>query len=124
MPQPRKRERGQRGFPEGLSIGKTGPAPGANTAPAQLKGIKFLTIAVDPASIPTVSTGKIAVTITGLRVGDIVVAERPDTLNDDLVYGGCRVTGNDTLTLYLYNPTGGPIDDGSLNWNFLIFDMT
>lgn len=85
-------------------------------------GYKKLTgVSVDPGSIATVSTGKIAVTIKGVDVDDHVVAIRPDDLNDDLIYGGCRVTAKDTLTLYIYNPTAAAIDDTAKLWNFIVF---
>ena len=48
----------------------------------------------------------------------------PATLNDDLLYVGARVTADDTVTVYLYNPTGGGIDDGALDWGWLWFDLT
>jgi hypothetical protein len=35
----------------------------------------------------------------------------PADLNDDLLFVGCAVTGTDEGTVYLYNPTGGSIND-------------
>jgi hypothetical protein len=48
-----------------------------------------------------------------------VTLQPPSTLNNDLLYVGCRVTAANTLTIYLYNTTGGTIDDGALNWDYL-----
>lgn len=107
--QPRLRQRQVQHFRYGMIVGPDGSV---------IKKIVKGTVAVDPASIPTVSTGKIAVTITGVAVGDIVHFERPDALNDDLIFGGARVTGANTVTIYLYNPTAGAIDDVSLTWNY------
>jgi hypothetical protein len=102
----------------GLAVGPP------STSPTTIKGIYKGTVSVNPASISTVATGKISVTITGVRAGDIIHMERPDTLNDDLIFAGARVTADDTVTLYIYNPTGGGIDDGALTWNYLWFDLT
>ena len=88
-----------------------------------VKKFKTGQVAVDPGPIASVSRGSVAVTITGLAVGDIVYFQPPAALNDDLVYHGCRVTGADTVTIYLYNPTGAAIDDTSRTWDYLWFDF-
>lgn len=100
----------------GLSVGKG--------AVADIYGIKTGQVSVNPPSIATVSRAAVAVTITGVKVGDKVVFEPPATLNDDLLFVGARVTGDDTVTIYIYNPTAGPIDDGALNWDYVWFDFT
>lgn len=82
------------------------------------------TFTADPGSIPATSTGTVDVTISGLSVGDMVILMRPNGLNDGLIYSGCRVQTTDTLRIYLYNPTAGAIDDGSLTWEYLWIDLT
>jgi hypothetical protein len=89
-----------------------------------IKEIDRGTVAVDPGSIGATSTGTVDVTITGLAAGDFVMLMRPDGLHDDLIVSGHRVQAADTLRIYLYNPTGGAIDDGSLTWEYLWFDLT
>jgi hypothetical protein len=34
------------------------------------------------------------------------------------------VTGADTDMVYLYNPTGAPIDDASLAWDYIRFSKS
>lgn len=84
-----------------------------------VKKIQTGTVSVNPPSIATVSRGVATATITGVRVGDKVYLEPPATLNDDLLFVGARVTANDTVSIYLYNPTVGAIDDGALTWDFV-----
>lgn len=91
---------------------------------SRIKGIKSGTVSIDPGSIATVTRGTGAGTITGLAAGDIVVMSPPAALNDDLVFAGARVTGADTVTVYLYNPTAGAIDDTARTWDYLWFDLT
>jgi hypothetical protein len=93
-------------------------------ATATIKRIEANTVAADPGSIAAQTRGSIDVTITGVAVGDIVVMDPPDGLNAGLVYGGCRVTANNTLRIYLANITGAAIDDGSTVYDFLWFDLT
>lgn len=89
-----------------------------------VKKISKGTIAIDPGNIATVSRGAITWTLTGARAGDIVHMDPPATLNDDLIFCGTRVTADDTVTVYLYNPTGGGIDDTSKTWDYLWIDLT
>ena len=45
------------------------------------------------------------------------------SLNAGLLYCGSDITANNTVTIYLYNKTGGGIDDGANTWKYtyLIF---
>lgn len=82
------------------------------------------TINIDPGSISGQARGDVAVTVSGVSVGDFVVLSPPVGLNVGLVYGGCRVTGADTLTVFLANLTSGTIDDGANNWEYFWVDLT
>lgn len=84
-----------------------------------VKGLVTGTVSVNPPSIATVSTGTIAVTIAGIGANDLVSLEPPATLNDDLIYCGHTVTAN-TVTIRLYNPTGGAIDDTAKTWTYKV----
>jgi hypothetical protein len=53
-----------------------------------IKEIDFGTVAANPGSIAAQTRGSVDVTITGVRVGDIVLMNPPDGLNAGLVYGG------------------------------------
>lgn len=90
----------------------------------QVKKIQSGTVNADPGSIAAQTRGSVDVTITGVAVGDHVVLSPPDGLNTGLLYAGCRVTGANTVRIYLGNITGVAIDDGSLTWNWLWFDLT
>jgi hypothetical protein len=76
---------------------------------------------LNPPSIATVSRGSVTFTLTGARAGDAIVVNPPAGLNDDLVFCGAAVTANDTVTVYLYNPTGGAIDDTAQTWTYIWF---
>ena len=100
---------------EGLIIGTEG---------SLLLRARVGTISVDPASIAAVTRGAPTFTLAGAKVGDIIVAQPPAALNDDLVFCGADVTADNTVTLYLYNPTAGPIDDAAQTWRYLWIDAT
>ena len=84
--------------------------------------IRVVSASVDPGSIATVSTGAVTVTVSGVAAGDAVVAN-PPALNDDLVFSGAAVTDTDEVTLYIYNPTGGAIDDTEKTWTLVLFQV-
>ncbi len=85
-------------------------------------GFDFGTTSINPASIATVSRGATTFTLTGAKVGDVLVCNPPAGLNDDLLYVGCAITAADTATVYLYNPTGSAIDDAAGTWTYLWID--
>lgn len=87
-------------------------------------GMEFGTVALNPGSISTVSRGTVTFTLTGAATTDIIIMNPPATLNDDLLFVGARVTAADTVTVYLYNPTGGSINDDELTWSYLWIDTT
>ena len=81
-------------------------------------------IAVNPGSIDTVSKGSVNVTITGLRTTDRIFLQPPSGLDAGLLYCGADITATNTLTIYLYNKTGGSIDDVSNNWKYTYLVFT
>lgn len=82
------------------------------------------TLSVNPGSIGAATKGSVDVSVSGLSTVDRVILHPPSGLNSGLLYCGCDVTASNTLTIYLYNKTGGSIDDGALNWKYtyLIFN--
>ena len=70
------------------------------------------TVAVDPASI------------SGVEDGELVIMYPPAALEDDLLYVGCRIKADDTVTIFLYNPTGSAIDGSSRTWSYVWYDRT
>lgn len=89
-----------------------------------LKELDSSTVSIDPSSIAAQTRGSVTFTVTGAAVGDVVIMQPPSALNTGLVYAGCEVTGANTVTVYLGNLTGGPIDDGSQTWRYLWLDLT
>jgi len=81
------------------------------------------TVTVDPANASSghekVDTD---VTITGAAVGDIVVLEPPDALEDDLVPAGAVVVSANTVTVKLY--AGAAVNGASRTWRYLWVDLT
>jgi hypothetical protein len=75
-------------------------------------------VSVDPPSINATSRGSIAVTVTGVSVGDVFIPEFNNSINDDLVFMGAKVTATNQVTFYFYNPTGGSIDDAAQVWSY------
>lgn len=78
------------------------------------------TVSLNPASINATTRGAVTFTLTGADTNDIIVMNPPATLNDDLLYVGAAVTAANTVTVYLYNPTAGAIDDSALTWKYLL----
>ena len=89
-------------------------------APASSTG----TVSIDPPSIDPTSRAAVTATVTGVAVGDTVVMSPPADLDDDLVFAGATVTDADEVTVYLYNPTGGAVNDTARTWRWLWMDMT
>jgi hypothetical protein len=81
------------------------------------------TVSINPASIGATTRVGTTFTITGAKVGDILVMNPPAALNDDLIFAGCAITADDTATVYLYNPTAGSIDDAAQTWSYLWIDF-
>lgn len=93
-------------------------AVGGGTSVTQ---IKLGTTSLNPGSIATITRGTVTFALVGARAGDVIVMNPPAALNDDLVFAGAAVTADDTVTVYLYNPTGGAIDDAAQTWTYLWF---
>jgi hypothetical protein len=91
---------------------------------SNIKKIQAGTVSLDPGSIAAATRGSVTFTLTGARAGDRVYVTMPAALEDDLLPLGARVTADDTVTVYLYNPTAGAIDGAALTWDYLWLDLT
>lgn len=80
-------------------------------------------VSVNPGSIGATTKGSVNVTITGIVPGDKILLDVPSGLNAGLLYVGHNITASNTLTIYLYNKTGGAIDDGAFTWNYMWFSL-
>jgi hypothetical protein len=52
------------------------------------------------------------------------VMEPPSNLESGLYPRGAKVTANDTVTVYIGNPTAAAIDGAALTWSYMWFDLT
>ena len=82
------------------------------------------TVSVNPGSINAQTRGSVSVTITNVSPGDFIDFQPPTGLSTGLVYGGNIVASNDTVTLYLANITGSPIDDGANSWRYRVIRLS
>jgi len=86
--------------------------------------VDFGTVSLNPASIAATTRAGTTFTLTGAKATDIIVVNPPADLNDDLLFVGASVTADDTVTVWLYNPTAGAIDDSARTWEYLWIDTT
>ena len=87
-------------------------------------GIEFGTVAIDPAYLNATTRGATTFTLTGAATTDIIIVNPPSTLNDDLIFCGAAVTAADTVTVYLYNPTAGSINQAAATFSYCWIDTT
>jgi hypothetical protein len=100
---------------DSLKVGNSG-----NTIASIFTG----TVSVNPGSITATTKGSVNVTISGLASSlDTIILQPPSTLNSGLLYVGHDITASNTVTIYLYNTTGAPIDDGATTWKYTAFNF-
>jgi hypothetical protein len=73
----------------------------------------------NPASIGAGAVGTATLTITGLDTTDLVFLN-PRGIGTGLVMLKSTVTGTDTVTVTLYNPTAGAVDDGASDYDYVL----
>ncbi len=78
------------------------------------------TFTYDPASIGAATTAQDTVTVPGLKVGDIVVVQKP-TLTVGVGIVGARVSAADTLALQWVNATAGAVNPASETYTLFWF---
>lgn len=86
--------------------------------------VKSGTVSINPGNIATVTRAATTFTVTGAEVGDVLILNPPAALNDDLLFVGAAITGANEGTVYLYNPTGGGIDDSARDWRYTLIRFT
>lgn len=77
------------------------------------------TVSVDPASQGGAAFFDEDVTITGVKVGDLIFLQPPETLEDELRLVGAAVQAADTVRIRL--EATGVIDGAALEWAYLLF---
>lgn len=79
------------------------------------------TAVFNPASLAAITSRDDAVTVTGVLATDEVVrVEPPAAILSSVVVQGARVTGADTITMRLTNPSAGAVDVASGTWKFYV----
>jgi hypothetical protein len=86
--------------------------------------LKYGSITIDIPSIGATTKGAMDFNVPGIAVGDTINFHPPVAMNDDLVFAGCRVKAANTVTVFIYNPTAGAIDEPMLTWEYEWWDLT
>ena len=74
----------------------------------------------NPAAVATATTAEQTVTVTGVKVGDVVVAYNKPANTAGAMPVNARVSAADTVAVTFVNPTAGSVDPGSEAWTFVI----
>lgn len=74
----------------------------------------------DPAAVATITTAEQTVTVTGVKVGDIVLAYNKPTNTTGAMPVNARVSAADTIAVTFVNPTAGSVNPASESWTFVI----
>jgi len=77
-------------------------------------------VAVDPPNIGAVAAANVDVAVPGVKAGDFVDAQPPDTLEAGLALQGATVPADGTIRVRITNASAGAIDGASRLWNFVI----
>lgn len=82
--------------------------------------LEFGTVtSANPASIAAGAVGTVALTITGAKTTDLVfITSR--AIATGLVVMEATVTADDTVTVGLFNPTAGAVDDAASDFDYLL----
>lgn len=81
--------------------------------------IHVITASVNIASTATNTTTETDVTVTGVKVGDIVIGSKP-THSTGLGITNYRVKADDTVSIQAMNTTGSTIDPAAETYTFVV----
>ena len=84
-----------------------------------IKAMFAVAVTFNPAAVATITTAEQTVTVTGVKVGDFVIAMKP-THTTGVTIGNVRVSAADTVAIQFVNPTAGSVDPASETWQFLV----
>lgn len=101
----------------GLDKLRRGIAVGLGT---EVKKIKRYQPTIDPASVAANTSAEQTFTVTGLAVGEVVLAVNKPTADAGLGIVGMRVSAADTLALTFMNSTAAAIDAGSETYEVIV----
>ncbi len=92
-----------------------------------LKGawVEYGTFTLDPASIAAAAQGISTVTVTGAKTGDLIFVSA-EALDNKLIPAGAKVTGTDTVSVYLNNSYDATtaVDGASKTWSYMLVHMS
>jgi len=101
-------------FTNGLVVRDGRPNAAANsTSETKINQIMLYSVTINPASVATITTAEQDFTVTGLAVGDVILAVNKPTLTVGLGIVNARVKAADTLSLTFVNPTAAAVDAAS-----------
>lgn len=86
-------------------------------------GIRYFQQAIDPASITNATAAETTFTLYGAKVGDMIFANPPASLEAGLVYSGVRVSAANTVAVRLGCIGAAPVDGTSRTWSFVWFSL-
>lgn len=89
------------------------------------KGIRKVTVTRDFASLAAGAFRQEGpITVTGANPGDAITCTLPSAFATNMMVGGCICSGADTVYVLIHNPSGGAVDQASLDYVFSIVDFT
>lgn len=84
-----------------------------------VRNLFMVQVTFDPAAVATITTAEQSLTVTGLRVGDMVFWQKP-TNTTGVGVVNMRVSATDTLQVTFVNPTAGSVNAASETWTLLV----
>ena len=103
-------------FKEGIKVEKNASFGGGT----DVDRIYHASASVDLPSIAATTTGNATLSVTGATTDMKCFLMPSNAMNDDLIPKGCAVTGANTVTIYVYNPTAAAIDDAAQTYQVLL----
>lgn len=97
----------------------------SNLSPRQFQGICDVIVgsaAVNPADMAAGAESSITVTISGVALGDIVLAGPGVAITDGVIWSA-SVSAADTVKIVFSNPTGDHVDLASSTWKFVVLRL-
>jgi hypothetical protein len=100
-----------------LSVGQ---APVGANGLARIAKIFRKTATVTFASIAAQAAEEVDVTVTGVAVGDIVIACPSTNLGNVALAWRARIKAANTISISVINPTAGAINPSDVDWSILV----
>lgn len=97
----------------------------SNLTPRQFQGLCDVivgTATVDPADMAAGAESNISVTITGVALGDFVLAAPGVLITDGVVWSASVISAN-TVKIVFGNLTGDHVDMASSTWKFIVLRL-